>query len=223
MPAFAPRLIPMGMPEEEQDGAWLVQSGLMSLESYVQDFAAALALFDFATSRRDVPHQWSFVAARDGVMTIYHFYAQFDGIRKTARACPTLERLVDWQQFRAVELLFRARFRDFVDMRDSIAHAGEKMKTPEKFAEHAFTGSIDSRLVKADNIMSITMTNCLENRKFTNTWEGKIVSYEVSAQTLGYLDEAKGRVWAAFTTAAEETRKAAFPRQPRTKKPDAPE
>jgi hypothetical protein len=204
-----PRLLPAALPAEEEHAAWLVQSGLNNLESHVQEFAAALALFDFASGAQGVPHQWAIIAARDGAMTVYHFYDAFDGIRKTTRACPTLARHVDWSHFKAVEKLYRAHFPDYVDLRDSIGHAGDKMATPELFAEHSFTGSVDSRLLKAGGTVNLTMTNCLENRKFTNTWEGKILSYEVSAKTQGHLEAARDHIWAAFRASETELRKAA--------------
>lgn len=226
LPSLPPSLIPTSLPEGEKQGARLVQSGLMTLERYVKDFAAALALFDFACGK-DAPHEWALVAARDGGMTIYHFYDAFAGIRKTARTCPTFVPLVDWSQFKEVERLYRARFRDYVDMRDSISHAGDKMATPELYAEHSFTGTVNTPMVKSGgNVLThFTMTNCLEGRRFTNTWEGKIVSYEISQQSLAYLDEAKERVWASFVPVASALRQAAFSvsQNPTPSKPDEPQ
>jgi hypothetical protein len=204
-----PRLLPTGLPEEEKHGVWLVQSGLDALNAYVQDFAAALALFDFATATPNVPQQWALIAARDGALTVYHFYDAFDGIRKTARAGSTLERLVDWSQFKAVERLYRACFPEYVNLRDSIGHAGDKMATPELFSEHSYTGGADSSMIKAGHIANLTMTNCLSGRTFTNTWESKILSYEVSEKTLGKLTEARDLAWSAFRVAEAELRKAA--------------
>jgi hypothetical protein len=97
-----------------------------------------------------------------------------------------------------------------VKVRDSIGHAGDKMATPEQFDQHSFTGGVDSQFVKAGNITRLTMTDCLDDRRFTNTWEGKVYAYEISDRTLGHLIDAKNRTWDAFRAAAEEIRKAAF-------------
>jgi hypothetical protein len=82
-------------------------------------------------------------------------------------------------------------------MRDAVNHIGEKMKTPKKFAEHAFSGSIDSRAIKADNVKRMTMSNVLDGRRFTNTWEGQVLKCEISQLSLSRLTEAKQHLWAA--------------------------
>ena len=205
---IAPRLIPATLPQDEQRRVWIVQSAIMDLDGYVTDFSSALALFDFASGNPNLPHRWDLIAARDGAMTIKHFYDVFDGIRVTTRCCPSLSPLVDWAQIRTAERVYRTHFRDYIDVRDSVGHAGDKAATPEKYENHAYTGSLSSGPVKG-SMVGMTMTNLLEGRKFTNTWEHKIVSYEISNKTLGYLCEARDHVWSAFRVAERELRSAA--------------
>jgi hypothetical protein len=196
-----PRFHMQALTTEEQHAAWLVQSNLSAFESHVRAFGAALSLFDFCLSSfRSGPADagdWSFVAARDAAMSIYHAYTVLDGVRQTLAGCPRLNDMTDKRALRSAGQIFHTYFRSFEDMRDAVSHIGEKMKTPKKFAEHAFSGSIDSRAIKADNVKRMTMSNVLDGRRFTNTWEGQVLTCEISQLSLSRLTEAKQHLWAA--------------------------
>lgn len=214
IPEMAPRLYREGLPDNEGDAAWLVETALSGFEGHVRDFNAALTLFDFSEaemrrSQAGPQHPafgWMFVAARDGGMSIYHAYTVLDGVRHTLATTKELTALVDRKALKAAGGVFHTHFRSFVDVRDAIAHIGEKMKTPEKFAEHSFSGSFEREGIKAENVKGLTLTNHLAGRRYTNTWEGKLMTYELSGESLARLDEAKQHLWSAFRQAEADTR-----------------
>jgi len=229
MPRYiaAPQLSPLAFPEEkDMEAASLISHGLYDLQNHVNAFESALLLFDYCLAQRvaflqiinqpgadsplpnifDQPWlDWPLIAARDAGMTIHHFYVAFDGIRQTMATSQPIASLCDKELMKSADSLFKMKFRNFIDLRDSIAHVSDKMKNAKKVSEHAFTGSLESRIVRGDNLSRLTISNVLDGRKFTNTWEGKIVSYEISAESLAHLNFVKQKVWDAFAKASEET------------------
>jgi hypothetical protein len=205
-----PRFEMEALPAGERHAAHLVQTNLVAFASHVQAFKAALSLFDFCLPQMSKGPagvgEWAFVAARDGVMSIYHAYTVLDGIRQTVVDCPTLNEMIDRQALRAAGKIFHDYFRTFEDMRDAVGHVGEKMKTPEKFAEHSYSGSVSTGAIKAEKITGLTMSNILDGRRFTNTWEGKILTCDISQRSLDRLGEAKQHLWAALRRAEHGTK-----------------
>lgn len=131
-------------------------------------------------------------------MSLYHAYTVLDGVRQSLAECTELAAMVDRRELKAAGDIFHTHFRSFERVRHAVGHAGDKMKTPEKFAEHSFSGSYDTRAMKIENTKGLTITNQLEGRRFTNTWAGEIVSYEISSASLQRLEQAKQHLWAAF-------------------------
>ena len=128
-----PRLHADGLPPGEQVAAHVIQSNLLLFASHVTDFQAALSLFDFCRTQmragpKDLTFMWPFVAARDGAMSVYHAYTVLDGIRETVAKTKELAQLVDREALKATGNIFHTHFRSFEDIRDAIAHAGDKMK-----------------------------------------------------------------------------------------------
>lgn len=210
------------LPQPEQDAGRLVRDGLEQLAGYVRDFAAALSLFDFSTEQSRflieqgiqrplnerektflaVSSSWPFVPARDGAMTIYHFGITLEGIRRSLGLCPSLGKFVDHQAFRSCQRAFREKFPAAVKLRDAVAHAADKLASPNKYAEHAFRGGYEGPAIDAANPPGgVTITNGLEGRIFTNTWEGQIYAYEISQRSLQDLDLIRVAAWEAFKRA----------------------
>lgn len=221
IPEMAPCLDHDGLPDSEKNGAYLVEANLSNLDSHVRDMQTALRLFDFTSANqagaRQQPYEnkqaqafleissgWQMVAARDGAMTIYHFATALAGIRETVSASPTLYGLVDMLKLKAANQLLHKRFPNFGDVRNAVAHVADKMKTPSKYDEHSFSGSMNNAAIKADNISGLTISNMLMDRKYANTWNGKLLEYEISGETVASLNEIKSEVWSIFRSVEHE-------------------
>jgi hypothetical protein len=184
-------------------------------KEHVSDFEAALALFDFCQAQlasvRENPNlkpifRWPFIAARDGAMSIYHAYTILDGIRQSLATTTELAELVDRKALKAAGNIFHSHFQSFEDVRDAVAHIGEKMGTPAKFDRHSFSGSFEGEGIKADDVKGLTLSNHLAGRRYSNSWRNKVLTYELSGESLDRLDEARRHLWAAFRPAEAETR-----------------
>ena len=193
------------LPPGERDAAWNLNSSINGLAAYVSDFQAALELFDFSQffRRRNFVNQqfskWQFLAARDGAMTMYHFSRVLIHSGKSFRECPSLLDLIDRSLLREPRRRFETQFPNVVRVRHSVAHTAEMTETTKARDGNAFSGSIDrAPLIKAENVKGLMITNSLSNREFTTTYEGDIISYEISSATLDTLSSIAREFYQAF-------------------------
>jgi len=222
IPEFAPRFNKGGLPSQEAEGAGLIETNLMSLESYVRDLQSALYLFDFTAINQNAARQvmqgnahaanfleqsngWQFLAARDGAMTIYHFATTLSGINETVAELSEFKTLMNREKMKSANKMLSEKFPNFGEVRHAVAHVADKVKNPRKFKTHSFSGSIDSRAIKAENVSGLTISNMLVDRQFTNTWNGKLLTYELSQTTIDHLNCVRKEVWEAFRDAEQVT------------------
>jgi hypothetical protein len=212
-----PSLDVAALPVAEQESADLINEQLASLQSYVEDFTAALDLFDFTDAMLDRhtklrreggaadgelerlqrAGRWRYVAGRDGAMTVYHFATVFAAIQTTTAASPSIS--ADRSFFKRANKLLDRAFPSLIRLRDSIAHAGWRVKTTARYSNSSVSGgfSKDGLEVRADKV---SFSNSFVNRNFTNTWQGKAYSYELSKESLAQLVAARNEIWSAFET-----------------------
>ena len=223
------------LPEVERDAGYLVQIGLMNLGTYIDDFAAAGTLFTHCQRGMDYIRQlpepkepdaiellknyarWIYLAGRDGALTIYHFGIACDGIRQSLAGCPTLRAKVDTTALRAAVRDCRKHFPNSEVIRHSIAHAADKVRSPQTFQEHSFSGSFKLGDLDIDDKKGITVTHAFVGQSFFNSWKGKIHSYELSPATLHKLMAIKNAIWDRFEPEAlQEILSSATPDAPQT-------
>ncbi|MEQ1710987.1 MAG: hypothetical protein ABL908_06250 [Hyphomicrobium sp.] len=111
---------------------------------------------------------------------------------------------------KSAERLFRARFPDYIDVRDAVAHAGDKLRTVDKYDEHAVVGTVEFGPMHFQDAQKTTITDSLNGRLFTNTWERRILSHEISAQSFNTLVQIKNKIWSAFAEAERITRERSY-------------
>jgi len=135
---------------------------------------------------------WRGIPVRDGALQIYHFAVALDGIRKTLSMCPTVRDRVDHQALRQAMKDFRAAFPNYEKMRHAVAHIADRTKTPGHTEKHQFVGEH-----KSANDSGITLSSVV-GRQFSVTWEGEVLQYELSENTLQILRGILRAVYAAF-------------------------
>jgi hypothetical protein len=142
----------------------------------------------------DVLASWLPIAGRDAAMAIYHFGIAAEGVRRTLGMCPTLRGTVLHPELRQAIRGFNSDFPTYEKIRHAVAHAAEKDKTPEQSAEHRVVP--DGRKTRGFSI-----TGLFQNRMFTNTWEGEVLTYELSRAFLEKLNATAKAIFAAFPEA----------------------
>lgn len=215
MPPDLPRLVISSFPEEERALARSIWQGLCSLGTYVDSFGEALSLFQFTQQQMAARHSmqpmspeaatqlrllagWSFVAARDGAMSIYHFLCAMEGIKACVHRGPTIKPYFNGKTSREATKLFSARFPRCEEMRHAIAHAAELVESPEKFEENSFSGSYDDGAVRITNSKNIMISNHLNGDVYSTTINGQIISYAINDVTRTSLIEVRSKLYSAF-------------------------
>ncbi|MPZ55958.1 MAG: hypothetical protein GEU91_05535 [Rhizobiales bacterium] len=191
--------------EAEKIPAFDLESALLELDGYIKKFECALQIFDYSRGRKeellkDIEYDmsdffnmmgWERVAARDGAMTIWHFAKCLAGIRSRLNEVPTINAKVNHTELRTAAKLFESKFKDFEDVRNAVAHIAELHKNSQASdfnSIHAAGGSH-------------RMSENFHGRTFASSFEGKLVHYTVSQETLNDLIAIKDRAFDAFSGA----------------------
>lgn len=193
---------------------WDIESDLGSLHRFTVDFFHAVSLFDTAEDairrKRQYPADrveardfesvligWKWIAARDAAMTIFHVAKTLEATRAKSGRCVFLRNTVDFPAFKRARKLFEAQFPNFDTIRHGVAHSAEITSTPKRRAENSYDGDYDSPLARIRDSTG-TLLKGLHARTFTNTYDGKIVSFDVSWENWKRLDDLVVAVFRAF-------------------------
>lgn len=188
------------IPENESTTTMQWINSIDSLERYADNFANDIRLFEYAAQRglevflgkspAEEPSfniaNWMFIACRDGAMQIYHFGKILDTLNTRLRKCPTLASHVDGNAIKQANRIFKSTFKDHEGVRHSVGHQAEVILSPERNSPHG-----------------AMMVDCLSDRYYMTTYEGRILGYEISVATLDNLHKTHKRIKDALTPVLE--------------------
>lgn len=200
----APWLNGSSLPEEERDFTAKLSATLGLLQKFKSDFEAALSLYDFCIRNPMGSNSaWQYIAGRDGAMTIWHFYEAMERVRKSldARKYPVLTSLIDFEPIRKAVADLKAAFPAFEQLRHSVAHSGDAIVAHEKH------GAINPKIPEMTINGKMFISTGFINDHFTNTFDGKLQSYELSVSSLAAIDLAMTTFLSGFAPAAEKLMK----------------
>jgi hypothetical protein len=174
---------------EEIEVVRTLDSNLGSLERFVEEFEAALALFTEAGTitltrpreRASRYGHWRFIAARDASMTIYHFGKVRSTIPGLVTKVPAIDDKADKQLLGESGSLFETEFPDWAGVRKGIAHRGDFTKSPKRIDEHRTDENFGNLVV---NSKQMFFAQTLYNNTFTMSVEGKFRKLDMTAETL---------------------------------------
>lgn len=225
----APHIVTTAIPKAEYDATLRLARSLNDLHRYVQSFKSALRLFDFSRERQIASAQetavkiqqlmsnpdpkaaremideslihsdWCNIACRDGAMTLYHFGKTLHNIRAALGECKTVNSMVEPAPLRHATKQFEGAFPDFEAMRHAIAHANELWKNVAKYLQNAIRGGYTKGNISISG--GSALTSMLNNRHFAMTFEGRLVSYEMSEETLNKMVEIQNEYYSGFREA----------------------
>jgi len=138
----------------------------------------------------EVYAEWCRMAARDAAMAVFHFAKTLDALKQSVGRSSTLSNAINHEKFRTARRRFRNDFKDFDAVRHAVAHAGEMRNNQKNRSRHAYRrgGKVGLASVVGENIAVHEAEN-LSGRTFTNTYEGKVVSLDISMENLRKLDD----------------------------------
>lgn len=199
-----PVVMRFDLPEREKHAAFLLQRRLDSLADYIENFVSAINLFEFcrdnisAKSSQHDFRNWQFIAARDGVMTIYHFGKSVTHLNDILNKIPSVSRNVDTKALRNARKDFSSYFQKIDEIRNAVAHEAEKYQNQDKFRTHSFSGSSSQHGIKISRSSNIMISNTISDRKFVVTYNGQMHACEISTSSLEKLKGIAAGVFGAF-------------------------
>jgi len=188
------------------------------LDGYLDDFEAALSLFDNACNwqlqhkedrtRANLIGQWQWIAARDGGMTIYHLGSVMDAIRASFKECETFRAKLGHDCFRGATKKLKNEFPLYIKVRHAISHSGEIHSSPGSREINSVSGAVDiPGFIKQDEGANCTViAKGLVGRNYYNSFEGQVISYEISSDSLQKLTAIRNLFVAGFNGVDERRR-----------------
>jgi hypothetical protein len=196
------------LPKSERVAATLLQNALWNIETYVEDLHSARMLFDHSTtiskdsatknamsdSEANAVRKWPILACRDGAITIFNFAMCLESIKSTRFQTPSLK--FDKEKIKAAGKTFREHFPDFDKIRHGVAHSAELMKNLEHFDRNATTMPV--KLGQWSIPRGTLIQNAIIGRRFALTYNGKVLSYELSELSVLNLAKVRSKLFDAF-------------------------
>lgn len=214
--------LPTGLTGDERQRAGLLNFALVNLYQQVEDFRACVALFDHSADadaaleqkppgsfshrehREDfaasmMMSRWKLLAARQGVMAIYHFAHALRTANKEASQCPTIWATVDRLALGAVQKSMQQHFAfaDIYALRQATAHATEFL---EELDRHSTRKPITTVPVHHEEDSGpLFVSGNLNGRVYQAMYCGREVTCEISSRTADRLAAIKDAFFAALS------------------------
>ena len=193
------------VPEAEREATWVFGTTLREIAGRVNDFKAALDLFDlskYLAANNFLNQQyraWQRIALRDGAMTIYHFGRSLkEGSGNGLKECPRLRSLLISEHLHRARRMFSRKFPKAERVRHGAAHSAEITESKANFDANSFSGNTDGLGLIQGNASKLLVQNVVSDRHYVTTHQGEIVRYELSAETFGSLGEIAREFYLAF-------------------------
>jgi hypothetical protein len=168
--------------------------------SLVDSFYYAVLLFDYTRHLLQYNHQiqdsvgaerflkWHLIAAREGALRLGDFPDQLSSVNGYLKQAfgDEVQKVTPSPDSRFQEL-----FPNIKSVRHSAAHSAQQMKNQKRSKSHGFSGNYEDKNVSAENVGGLIMQDNVFGRDYVATWEGRIVKYEVSMDSVEKLEEVK--------------------------------
>jgi hypothetical protein len=185
------------LPGEEQPAGMVLIFNLIQLNRLVDDFGAAVALFDHAENhlanmqgmpKRSKENQlvqlWKEMAGRDSTSTIFHFGKTLVAFGKSMNKSPTIADGVSHEKLRAAKRAFRTAFPAFELLRHGVSHRAESTVSIESLKRHSENGTF--------------IFGTMNDRSFSMSFEGAHRTVTIDKPTRQILAKITNEIYAAF-------------------------
>ena len=185
--------------EEHKDVGRAIRNYLSTLETEATNFVSAVALFEHCidSGSQDLYGRWTFIAGREGALTIRNFGKAMKELRSTWGRIPEWRSMIDGEStINAAWNSFELEF-PFADrMRHVVAHP-ELYDNPKK--KMGVDGeNIVSSIHIGPNATNVSIRNCFQGSLFQATFEGAFVEYDLSISTVNTINRLTTQAFSAF-------------------------
>jgi len=206
------------LPPDERGEAQVIADALIGLDNFAKNFWAALSLFTYASSEyrkadllpedgrewvMSLYFSWLFVAGRDGAMTVFHLVKSIEVIQDRLHCCPTLAAEIDLLALRKVRKTFQRSFKDWEGVRHTVGHSADLKNTAARRAVHSVKTGIPGIIELRDGA-SLILNGCFVGDEFMSTFEGRQVSYALTAESHRVICKMVDDVYAIFQSVCDD-------------------
>jgi hypothetical protein len=193
----APNIVPGNVPPDDKRKLFLLNCALSDMEKYSRYFGSALHLFDYCFIQQSVLpgpsgafNSWRMIAARDAVMSIYHFKNSMIVANDLANQSTLIGPHLKKPAIKSASKRFANDFPDYAKARHGVAHTAESVQNIGALQENAFPRTHEDPRMSPQNAPDVMISDNLQGRLFTTgIFGGKIIHCEISESTLVKLIE----------------------------------
>jgi hypothetical protein len=155
----------------------------------LQAMAKRQALRAELEPRERVFRGWKFIAARQGAISLFNLGKAMQSIRADLKNCPSLDSIVKQEDLAGALRTYRSRFPRFEGVRHVVAHDAEFFGPQEQRFKHALREPIKrGSFIEAG--AGLPLGQNLNGDEFLCSFEGKLVSYQINAESFEYAKTA---------------------------------
>jgi hypothetical protein len=189
--------------DEDERAAAKNFTALIQLRGWAKKCETALSLFDvcqelnsdavlagnFEEAKRTL--DWSYVAARDFSMSVYHFGRSIEGISVSLGQMPKFRQRIDQTTQKSTRKEFEKKFPWYIKLRHALAHDAERLTTSASYEKHALTPAAKAAgpdlSIDAGSQSRLLLESSLRNRRLSSMWEGEVVWCDITQETVSFL------------------------------------
>jgi hypothetical protein len=222
-----PQIVRERIPLVEHPAMFHILDLLGSLGRYERQFRLALMLFQLAWEENsrlaealplgavdwrtldlstNTLNGWQMMAARDGALAIYHFGQARKAVSASLGLCPILRDMVDHPKMRISRKLFDSNFPSYDAIRHAVGHIADFSATINRRMTHSIKGPWKGDFgavaleIKDVNAVSRFADNLYQDT-YCVTYLGRVHRYDMTAKTLGKLEQVRALVYSSFEQA----------------------
>ncbi len=204
------------IPQDERHCVYNCRTNMFLMQSFWKDFHNALFLRKFARNHaamwkpspvktmEDMFISWEFIAARDGAMSIYHFFNAMDAVNTWAHKSKSIADNLDRDALKNAFKIKKQHFPRFEAMRHAVSHAGELQKNQKRIDDNFYSGSYDGsiKIVADPGTGNGAIYNSLFGDNYVSMINNEIIEYKINDETLDILSTIAKIYFGAFAPLA---------------------
>ena len=192
--------------EAEQENTMLLVYNLFQLNSYVNEYAATIALHNYIQTLRSQAHisipkntkdhtekmylfnVWDQMCGREAAMIVFHFGKSISAISSLLNKTPTIQKKINHDNIRSARKMLQQEFPNYELARHSAGHRAEAIASLETVKLHAFD----------HGHMKQHISGNIKGNSYVATFRGNELEIEMIETKRKALGEITNKIYSAF-------------------------
>jgi len=181
------------VPAGDNKACGILVGNLLNIDTFVRDFAAAVALYDLCdpgSPNLAIPSEHisalRMMSGSQGAIAIFNLAKTLAAIRGSLNKVPTLLPHIDTDALKTAEKKLKDAFPNVEAIRHGVAHGGEALATEHNVDKHMPSGTFETPIgpMRAENGGMIFLNRAFADRTFMTMWGKEVVSYSLDNASL---------------------------------------